>query len=186
MIQLAVMLAPSNPEIIGNALSGMGFVGASISGLLVAIGALTTAVVFLYRRVNAINEERKEEIRGAQKVAETTNAILTKIAEVNDDRNKATEDLADAIKAQATVFEIVTQRSDFQHAANLEKMKDLREVVGSLSDAVRVSTGVITMARDSSVSVLNGQADVKSKLDTLLSGQSEFKTKIDAITARRR
>lgn len=157
----------SNPEIIGSALSGMGFVGAVISMLLMAIGAQATAIVLLYRRGNALQEERKEEIAGVIKVAESANGVLAKLADGADDRNLAIDGLADAIKAQAGVLELVTQRVDFHHGANIEKLKDLREVVASMADAVRVMTGVVTSSRESITATAQIGNELKLKVDAV-------------------
>lgn len=151
----------NNPEIISGALSGMGFVGAAIAALLMAIASLAGTIVILYRRNNSLNDERKDEIRAVIRMAEATTATLDRLAEINDDRNRVTEGLADAIKAQASVLELVTQRVDCHHVANLEKLKDMRDVVAAMAEAVRVHTGVSTAAREASVATQALLTEVK-------------------------
>lgn len=158
----------ANPEIIANALSSMGFVGAVIAGLLLAIGALTTAVVILYRRINSLNDWNREENKAFIKLAESINGAMNRTADVNDDRNRVTEELASAVKAQAGAFELVVERLGHYHDANVERIERVREVVGSQSEATRTHTGIVSAARDTTAALLTVTAELKAKIDLLL------------------
>jgi hypothetical protein len=78
-----------------------------------------------------------------------------------------TQELAEAIKAQAQAFEMVNQRIEFYHDGNIEKLKDLAIAFASHADAVRVNTGVVTEARNASQAAVIAISDVKVKLEVL-------------------
>lgn len=158
-------------EIITNALGGMGLAGAVIAALLLTVGSLVTAIIFLFRQNGKLHIERRAEGGAFIKVIEANNTALTKNAEATDERNKVTADLADAINKLAAAFELVTQRVDFHHEDNKEKLKDLIQVIGAVSEAIRTNTGIVTDVR-------NGQMP-------LVTAVNEMKTKIDVALARR-
>jgi predicted house-cleaning noncanonical NTP pyrophosphatase (MazG superfamily) len=173
---LATSLAA--PEIVTDALGGMGFTGAVISVLLTTIGALGTVVVLMFRMLMRQAAERTTESAAVVTLVERNNSVVSKLAESTEERNRVTEALADAIKAQAGAFEMLTQRIDFYHEGNTEKLKDLREVVSAQADAVRVHTGVVMEVRNNHQTVTTLAAEMKAKIDTVAQ-------KIDAAMARR-
>ena len=84
------------------------------------------------RKANSrLHVERKEELARFSKLVEANNAALTKVAESTEERNRVTEALAEAIKVQATAFEMVNQRIEFYHNGNIEKLKDVALAMGS-------------------------------------------------------
>ena len=173
-----IMLAGST-EIVADTLSTMGLPGAVIATLLATISMLAGAIVVLFRMYLKQGGERKTEAAALIQLVERNNTALEKLADSTEERNRVTETLAKAIEVQAGAFELMTQRVDFYHEGNTEKLKDLRTVVESMADAVRANTGIVTDVRNSIAAVASHGADVKAKVDLVA-------TKIDASLAARR
>lgn len=150
-------------EIVSGALKEMGgAAGAAISVLMGTVSILAGAVVVLYKRNNStIDETTKARIAERDvfaKLIGDTNTALNGVIDVNEQRNRVTEELSDAIKSQGTTFAIVNERVSLYHTDNKEKLKEVHDVVGSMADAVRVNTGMVTEVR-------NGQLAIAQKLD---------------------
>jgi hypothetical protein len=149
-------------DLVTAALKDLGAAGAAISVLMGTVGTLAAAVVVLWRRGNKVQEEttkaRLLERDAFAKIVGDNTAAYTKIADATAQRNRVTEELADAIKAQAASSAMVNERVSFYHADNKEKLKDLSDTVGSMADAVRVNTGMVTDVR-------NGQVAISQKLE---------------------
>ncbi|UFX42045.1 hypothetical protein HAP47_0022550 [Bradyrhizobium sp. 41S5] len=173
-----MMGAAGTPEIVTQTLAGMGFAGAVITVLLSTIAALVTGLVVLFRINNRLHAERKTELATFSKLVEANNAALTKVAEATEERNRVTEALAEAIKVQATAFEMVNQRIEFYHGNNIEKLKDLISAFAAHAEAVRVLTGSVTVSRDSSAAAAAAANELKVKIDSIAS-------KIDGALLRR-
>lgn len=169
---------PGSPDIVVQTLSGMGFAGAVITVLLSTIAALVTGLVVLFRINNRLHAERKTELATFSKLVEANNAALTKVAESTEERNKVTEALAEAIKVQATAFEMVNQRIEFYHNGNIEKLKDVAVAMGSQAEAVRVNTGMVTDARNATQSSFNAVVEMKAML-------VQIAAKLDGVLSRR-
>lgn len=159
-------------EFVTTALKDMGAAGAAISVLLTAITGCVSAIVLLYRENKKLNAERRTESAAVIKLIESNNTALNKVADSTEERNKVTQELADAIKAQASAFEMVNQRVGFYHEANTDKLKDLREVTASQAEAVRVNTGMVTEVRNGTLAMASAVAEMKAKVDTLLARRS--------------
>lgn len=144
---------------------------AAISVLMTVVGALVTAIIFLFRQNGKLNVERRAEGGAFIKVIEANNTALNKTSAATEDRNKVTSELADAIKVLAAAFELVTQRVDFHHEDNKEKLKDLIQSFSSMSEAMRTNTSM-------SVDVRNGHTQLSQTIN-------EMKSKVDAAMARR-
>ncbi|MCP1852769.1 MULTISPECIES: hypothetical protein [unclassified Bradyrhizobium] len=172
------MGAAGTPEIVAQTLAGWGPAGAVIAVLLATIPVLAGAIVVLFKANNRLHIERKEELARFSKLVEANNAALTKVAESTEERNRVTEALAEAIKVQATAFEMVNQRIEFYHGNNIEKLKDLIGTFASQADAVRVLTGMVTLARDNSSVAATAATELKVKVDSIAS-------KIDGALLRR-
>lgn len=136
------------PEFVVSILKSMGAAGAAISILLTAISILGTVITILFKQNNAHNKARLAEREVLIKLVESSNSAFNKNSEATEERNKVTQELADAIAKQAQAFELVNQRVGFYHEANTEKLKDMREVVASGADAMRVNTGMLTEVRN--------------------------------------
>lgn len=162
----------SNSEIISNSLSTMGFTGAVIAALLATILALVGAIVFLFRGHNTLHLERRAEGGAFIKVIEANNTALTKNAEATEERNKVTSELADAIAKLAAAFELVTQRVDFHHEDNKEKLKDLIQSFSSIADAIRTNSGIVTDVRNGHASVLGAVNAMAAKVDAAFARRS--------------
>lgn len=151
-------------EVVNTALRELGPAGAAIYVLLATVVALAGVVVFLFRQISnlntQLNAERRSESAVVIKLIESNNTALNKFADSTDERNKVTQDLADAINAQAAAFEMVNQRVGFYHEANTEKLKDMRDVVAAGAEAVRVNTGMVTEVR-------NGNLAIAARLESI-------------------
>ncbi|SEC00185.1 hypothetical protein SAMN05444164_0768 [Bradyrhizobium erythrophlei] len=173
-----MMGAAGTPEIVTQTLAGMGFAGAVITVLLSTIAALVTGLVVIFRINNRLHAERKMELATFSKLVEANNAALTKVAESTEERNKVTEALAEAIRVQATAFEMVNQRIEFYHNGNIEKLKDVALAIGSQAEAVRVNTGMVTDARNGVQSSFNTVVEMKAML-------AQVAVKLDGMVSRR-
>jgi len=129
-------------------LKELGPVGAFITMMGTAVTALAAAVGIQWRQANTVYGLRLKE-------RDTLNEALTKSAVANDrlaksieERNRVTEELADAIGKLAAAWERVNDRIEFQHTAMNQNLRDQNEVIKSLSDALRVNTGMLTEVRN--------------------------------------
>lgn len=155
------------PDVVTSALAGMGAAGAAITVLMTVVSALAAVIVYLFKQNTKLHLERRAESAAVVKLIESNNTALTKVADSTDERNRVTQELAEAIKAQAVAFEMVNQRIEFYHDGNIEKLKDLAIAFASHADAVRVNTGVVTEARNASQAAVASIADVKVKIEVL-------------------
>ena len=165
-------------EFVTDALKSMGASGAAISVLMTSVTACVTAIVFLFRQNSKLNAERRAENATVIKLIESNNTALKSVADSTDERNKVTQELADAIKTQAGAFEMVNQRIEFYHSGNVEKLKDLRDVVAAQADALRVNTGMVTDVRNSNLGIATAVTETKAKVESL-------GTRLETLAARR-
>lgn len=154
-------------DFVAQTLSGMGVAGAVISVLMVVVTTLAGVIVYLFKQNTKLHIERRAESAAVIKLIESNNTALTEVARSTDERNRVTQELAEAIKAQAQAFEMVNQRIEFYHDGNIEKLKDLAVAFASHADAVRVNTGMVTETRNAGQATLSAIADVKVKLEVL-------------------
>ncbi len=154
-------------ELVSSTLKDWGAAGAVIAVLMTVITSLVTALIFQYRQINTLNMERRLESGTVIKLGEGTIAALAKLTDASEERNSGADELADAIKDLAEAIRLVDQRIGFYHDGNVEKIQHVREVVGSLSDAVRVNTGIATEVRNAALGLVTSMSDAKSKLDTI-------------------
>lgn len=131
----------------------MGPAGAAISVLLSTITILAGAIVVLFKQNNGHNKARLAEREVLIKVIEANNTALNKSAEATEERNRVTQELANAIDKQASAFTIVNERVGLYHEDNKEKLKDLSAVVGSTAEALRVNTGMLTEVRNGNLAL---------------------------------
>jgi methyl-accepting chemotaxis protein len=108
---------------------------------------LMVIAVFQFRQNSAMNKERLAETGVLAKLIEANNTALNKNAAATEERNRVTQDLADAIAKQASAVELVNQQVGFYHETNTEKLKDLREVAASSAEATRQTAGRETPSR---------------------------------------
>ncbi|MBR1004551.1 hypothetical protein ABIF65_003867 [Bradyrhizobium japonicum] len=154
-------------DVVTTALAGMGPAGAAIAVLMTVVTALVGAIVYLFKQNTKLHIERRAESLAVIKLIESNNTALTKVADSTDERNRVTQELAEAIKAQAQAFEMVNQRIEFYHDGNIEKLKDLATAFASHADAVRVNTAMVAEARNASQAAVAGISDVRVKLEVL-------------------
>jgi hypothetical protein len=156
-------------EFVSGVLKELGAAGAAISVLMTTIGVLGGAIVVLDRRnkssADATNKARMAEREIMIKMLEASNTAINRSSEASEQRNEVTQQLADAIKSQATVFAIVNERVSLYHADNKEKLKDVSDVVGAMADALRVNTGVVTEVRNQNIAVADRLSGVAEKLN---------------------
>lgn len=129
-------------------LKDLGEVGVFITMMATAVTALAAAVGVQWRQANKVYGLRLTE-------RDTLNEALSKSAVANDrlaksieERNKVTEELADAIGKLAVAWERVNERLEYQHATMDRNLRDHSDVVRSLGDALRVNTGMLTEVRN--------------------------------------
>ncbi|WP_454629499.1 hypothetical protein [Bradyrhizobium cenepequi] len=166
-------------DMVASTLSGMGIAGAVIAVLLTSISGCLAAIVYLFSQNNKLHLERRVETNAVVKLIESNNAALSKVADSTDERNKVTQELAEAIKVQAQAFEMVNQRIEFYHEGNIEKLKDLATAFGAHAEAVRANTGMVTEVRNGSLSVSHAITEIKAKIDTIA-------IKVDVLPRRSR
>ncbi|MET4720750.1 uncharacterized protein YlxW (UPF0749 family) [Bradyrhizobium japonicum] len=154
-------------DFVAQTLSGMGPAGAAITVLMAVVTALAGAIVYLFKQNTKLHIERRAESLAVIKLIESNNTALTKVADSTDERNRVTQELAEAIKVQAQAFEMVNQRIEFYHDGNIEKLKDLATAFASHADAVRVNTAMVTEARNASQAAVTGISDLRVKLEVL-------------------
>jgi uncharacterized protein HemX len=142
-------------EFVTAILKSMGVAGAAISILLTTITLLGTVIVALWKQNNAHNKARLSEREALIKIVESNNTALNRNSDATEERNRVTQELADAIGKQAAAFEMVNQRVEFYHSDNRDKLSDVRKVIDSMSDALRVNTGMVTDVRNGNIAILN-------------------------------
>ncbi len=140
-------------ELVTGTLKEMGAAGAAISVLLTAVAALSGAVVFQWRQANQINGLRLKERDALNKALSDNTAAINGMTRATEERNRVTQELADAIALQASAFERVNDRVGFYHEDNKEKLSDIRKVVESMAEAVRVNTGMVTEVRNGNLTI---------------------------------
>lgn len=154
-------------DVVTSTLAGMGAAGAAITVLMAVVSALACVIVYIFKQNTNLHLERRAESAAVVKLIESNNTALTKVADSTDERNRVTQELAEAIKAQAQAFEMVNQRIEFYHDGNIEKLKDLATAFASHADAVRVNTGVVTEARNASQAAVTSIAEMKVDLKVM-------------------
>jgi hypothetical protein len=154
-------------DLVRSTVQGLGSAGAAILVLLTTVSGLAGVIAFLFRQNGNLNSERRGENAAVVKLLADNNAAMEKFAVSMRERNKATQDLAEAITAQAQAFEMVNQRVAFYHEANTEKLRDLRDVVAASADALRVNTGMVTDVRNGNSKLVSAADELKVKLEGL-------------------
>lgn len=128
---------------------------AFIGMLVTAIGALATAVGLQWKQANKVYGYRlaeRDTLRDALNGATKAQEAHTRATE---ERNRVTEELADAMRALAAAFDRLNERLTMQHDHHKEHDRDhLRLIeaqtatIGSLAEALRVNTGIVTDIRN--------------------------------------
>src|SRR3954471_23995277 len=111
-------------EFVASTLKEMGAAGAAISVLLTAIGGLVTAVVFQYKQGNKVYGYRLAERDTLNKALTDNTAAIHAMTRTAEERNKATQELADAIEKMASAFERLNDRLAMQHDVQKDQLKD--------------------------------------------------------------
>lgn len=143
-------------EFVTGQIKELGVAGAIISVLLTTvIPALVTAVIVLWKQNNGMNKARIAERDVFAKLFEANTTALNKNAEATIQRNAVTEKLADAIETFAVDFRMTNERVNLYHTDNKEKLKEVVSTVGSMADAVRVNTGMVTDVRNGNLQILH-------------------------------
>jgi hypothetical protein len=126
-----------------------------ISMMASAIIALAAAVGLQWKHANKVYGYRLSE-------RDTLNAALVGAAKSQDastraqeEQNRVTEELADAMRSLANAFERLNERLAMQfdhgkdHARDqLGRIDDNTKAIGSLAEALRVNTGIVTDIRN--------------------------------------
>lgn len=162
----------SDPLVV-DTLKSWGAAGAVILVLLAVVIPSLVGVIYLQYRQNCklnetINTERRAESALIIRLGEATNTALARFSDASEKRNAITSELADTIQEQARAFAMVDQRIGFYHDANVDKIKDLSQVVASVAEALRNNTGIVTEVRNSNLAIAQSTSEAKIKLESVL------------------
>jgi peptidoglycan hydrolase CwlO-like protein len=131
-------------ELVTDTLRNMGPAGAAISVMLTAVTALVGAVVFQWTQANKVYGYRPAERDALNKALTDSSAAINAFTKIHEERNEKVSELVDVITRQTIGLEHLKTQFDDQK----ECIKDQTKVIGSLAEAVRTSTGILTDTRN--------------------------------------
>lgn len=138
----------SDPSFVASSLKEMGAAGAAISVLLTAVTALAGAVVIMWKSANTVNAQRLAERDTLNKALSDSSTAINSMNRVIEDRNRVTEELADAMSRTGVAFEVVKERMTSQHEANKEKLASIQLIIESFAESHRALTAICTDIRN--------------------------------------
>ncbi len=118
-------------------LEDLGLAGWVITGLVTIIGVLCGVIRKQHQESVVVNEARLKEREVLTSALAAAVTAIGGITRSNDDRNEITDELSDAISAQASGFELLKQAVTYMHDANSEKLGAIIKVIESLADSLR-------------------------------------------------
>jgi methyl-accepting chemotaxis protein len=131
-------------ELVTDTLRNMGPAGAAISILLAAISALVAGNVFQYKQGNKVYGYRLAERDTLNKALTDSSAAINASTKIADERNEIISELADVIAKQTIGLEhLKSQFEDMKVLVNKQN-----DVIGSLAEASRTMTGIVTDTRN--------------------------------------
>lgn len=136
------------PDWVTDVLKGMGPAGAAIAVLLTFIIALATAVGIQWRHSNKVYGYRLAERDTLNKALTDSTAAINSMTRATNERNEVTEELAAAINTQAGAAVRLADRQQMQHEVMKDENQRQGMVIGSLAEATRVNTGILTDIRN--------------------------------------
>lgn len=145
----------ADPELVAGTLEKMGQAGAAISILMTTISALATAVVVQYRQGNKVYGYRLAERDTMNKALTDSSAAINAFTKEAEERNRVIEELADSLGKQASALNHLIELLKMHHDAMKDEVKDQTKTIGSLADAIRVNTGMVTDARNAATEAKN-------------------------------
>lgn len=135
-------------ELVNRALEGMGPAGAAISVLLTFITVLGTAVGIQWRQANKVYGYRLAERDTLNKALTDSTTAINSMIKATDERNRVTDELADAIGSQASAFDRLNDRQQMQHEVLKDEVQRQGMVISAASEATRINTGILTDIRN--------------------------------------
>lgn len=142
-------------EFVTGQIKELGVAGAIISVLLtIVVPSLVAAVIFLFKKIMSMNDARVAERDQFANLVASNSAALNKNAEAILRQSTVQEKLADAIEAFSVDTRMTNDRVNLYHSDNKDKLKDLDQVVGSMAEAVRVNTGIVTEVRNGNLQII--------------------------------
>lgn len=124
-------------DIVKEVLQSMGVAGAIITVLMSAVGALSTAIILMYRKANDVNAARLKERDLLTSTLIDSNNTMRGMLEAMQERNDVTDQLAQAISNQSSQAHLSSERVKMQYDVMREDHARMAVVVGSLAEAVR-------------------------------------------------
>lgn len=135
-------------ELVTDTLRSMGPAGAAISVMMAAITALTGAVVIQWKQSNKVYSYRIAERDTLNKALTDNTAAINAMARATEERNRVTEELAEAIAKLASAFERVNDRIEMQHTVLKDETQRQGLVISAVAEAMRNVTGIVTDVRN--------------------------------------
>lgn len=137
-------------------LAGLGPSGIFISMMATAITALGSAVAVQWKQAAKVYGYRLAERDTLRDALNGNTKAVENFTRASEERNRVTEELADAIVKLAAAFDRQNDRLVLQHEVMKDQgrnqshsIDDMIKAIGSMADAVRVNTGMVTDVRNS-------------------------------------
>lgn len=114
----------------------------------VVIFALAVAIVVIYRQGVAVNTSRLGERDVLLSALAANTSAINDNARVTEERNDATEKLADVIGRQGDVFDLFTANAKYQQELIKDQTAAQTKTIEALAESNRVNTGILRDVRD--------------------------------------
>ena len=131
-------------DFVNEQLKDAGLLGAAVYTLLGFIGVLAGACGLQWKHANSVMKSRLTERDTLNSALSSTAAAVDKIADVTDERNKVTSELAETIEVMGGKFDRLNDRIQFQHDAIKDEVKGHGLVISAMSDATRNVVSALT------------------------------------------
>jgi len=114
----------------------------------VVMFALAVTVRQQQKSAFEVNNHRLAERDVLIKALEANTTAIKENAKVTEQRNQATQDLAEAISKQAGAFDIFLQKTEFNQTTMKDTLQTHAKALEAFSESNRVNSGILRDVRD--------------------------------------
>lgn len=157
-------------------LKDLGLAGYVISGLATAVTGLAGYIVLQWRGQSkaaaATAKERLSERESLLSALNSTGKAIEAIVRATEANKLVTAELGEVIQTWITTMEVINERLAGQHVSNTEKLKDIKDVVGSFAESQRTLAAMVTEVRNGGLNVTQVLADFRVTLESIKARRS--------------